>query len=71
MCEDPSCFGHGRSWEACCDAAHGPAGNQDCWLHLALEEQGGVLWEATPRLVYEPYPSLPVTIIGGNQLYLT
>jgi len=44
--QDPSCFGNGRSWENCCDPyAFGAAGNQDCWLHLALEEQGGSLQE--------------------------
>eukprot|EP00434_Breviolum_minutum_P010986 symbB.v1.2.009690.t1/scaffold620.1/size179776/8 len=44
--QDPSCFGNGRSWENCCDPyVFGAAGNQDCWLHLALEEQGGSLQE--------------------------
>ncbi|CAK9072743.1 Pre-mRNA-splicing factor ATP-dependent RNA helicase DHX16 (DEAH-box protein 16), partial [Durusdinium trenchii] len=44
--QDPSCFGNGRSWETCCDPyTFGALGNQDCWLHLAMEEQG-ILHEA-------------------------
>ncbi|CAE7684700.1 Poglut1 [Symbiodinium necroappetens] len=53
--QDPSCFepGSGRSWEFCCDPfTSGRSGNQECWLSLAIQEQGSRIQEVDLDAMY-------------------
>ena len=55
MCEDPSCFGQGRTWEACCDAIYGPAGNQELLgpsVNQVKQRTVGFIWPLKSRVAY-------------------